>query len=130
MRVLWAAILVVAMVFVSIGTARAQFVGVPKPAPIVVTVTKSDQRMVIAVNGQPRFKWWVSTGARGHATPSGQYKVSWLDEHHKSKQYNGGLRAFCAAVAAAPAPPLVQHHRNRGVTRHGLHCENALRKCN
>ena len=88
MRVLWAAILVVAMVFVSIGTARAQFVGVPKRAPIVVTVTKSDQRMVIAVNGQPRFKWWVSTGARGHATPSGQYKVSWLDEHHKSKQYN------------------------------------------
>ena len=88
MRVLWAAILVVAMVFVSIGTARAQFVGVPKPAPIVVTVTKSDQRMVIAVNGQPRFKWRVSTGARGHATPSGQYKVSWLDEHHKSKQYN------------------------------------------
>ena len=88
MRVLWAAILVVAMVFVSIGPARAQFVGVPKPAPIVVTVTKSDQRMVIAVNGQPRFKWWVSTGARGHATPRGQYKVSWLDEHHKSKQYN------------------------------------------
>ena len=31
MRVLWAAKLVVAMVFVSIGTARAQFVGVRKP---------------------------------------------------------------------------------------------------
>ena len=30
----------------------------------------------------------VSTGARGYATPSGHYKVSWLDEHHKSKQYN------------------------------------------
>jgi lipoprotein-anchoring transpeptidase ErfK/SrfK len=88
MRVLWAAILLMALMFVSIGTARAQFIGMPKPAPIVVTVTTSDQRMVVAVNGQPRFKWLVSTGARGYATPSGHYKVSWLDEHHKSKQYN------------------------------------------
>jgi L,D-transpeptidase catalytic domain len=40
--------------------------------------------MVVTVDGQPRFKWWVSTGARGYATPSGHYKVSWLDEHHKS----------------------------------------------
>ena len=88
MRGLWSAALLVAIVFVPVGTARAQFVGIPKPGPIVVTVTKGDQRMVVAVDGQPRFKWWVSTGARGYATPSGHYKVSWLDEHHKSKQYN------------------------------------------
>src|SRR5262249_52083846 len=25
---------------------------------------------------------------RGYATPSGHFKVSWLGEHHKSKQYN------------------------------------------
>jgi len=87
MRGLWAAAVVAAM-FVPVGTARAQFVGIPKPAPIVVTVTKSDQRMVVTVNGQPRFKWQVSTGKRGFDTPRGSYKVSWLDEHHKSKQYN------------------------------------------
>jgi lipoprotein-anchoring transpeptidase ErfK/SrfK len=87
MRGLWAAALVVAM-FVPMGTARAQFVSIPKPAPIVVTVTKSDQRMIVTVDGQPRFKWWVSTGMRGFDTPRGSYKVSWLDEHHKSKQYN------------------------------------------
>ena len=68
--------------------ALAQFVGVPKPAPIVVTVTKSDQRMVVTIDGKPRFKWDVSTGKRGFDTPRGSYKVSWLDEHHKSKQYN------------------------------------------
>jgi hypothetical protein len=88
MRGLWSAALVVATMLVAMGTARAQFIAIPKPAPIVVTVTKSDQRMVVAVDGQPRFKWWVSTGARGYTTPSGHYKVSWLDEHHKSKQYN------------------------------------------
>ena len=57
MRGLWAAALVVATIFVPMGTACAQFVGIQKPAPIVVTVTKSDQRMVVTVDGQPRFKW-------------------------------------------------------------------------
>ena len=51
--------------------------------------------MVVAVDGQPRFRWWVSTGARGYATPSGQYKVSWLDRHEKSKQYNDRADALC-----------------------------------
>jgi lipoprotein-anchoring transpeptidase ErfK/SrfK len=88
MRGLWSVALVMATTFVPFGTARAQFVGVPKPASIVVTVTKSDQHMIVIVDGKPRFKWSVSTGARGYATPSGHYKVSWLDEHHKSKQYN------------------------------------------
>jgi lipoprotein-anchoring transpeptidase ErfK/SrfK len=87
MHGLWSAALMVAM-FVPMGTARAQFVDIPKPAPIVVTVTKSDQRMVVTVNGQSRFKWLVSTGRRGFDTPRGSYKVSWLDEYHKSKQYN------------------------------------------
>ena len=87
MRGLWAAALVGAM-FMPVGTARAQFVGVPKPARLLIAVDKRDQRMVVTVNGQARFKWSISTGARGYTTPSGHYKVSWLDEHHKSKQYD------------------------------------------
>ena len=103
MRGLWSAALVVATMLVAMGTARAQFIGIPKPAPIVVTVTKSDQRMVVAVAGQPRFRWWVSTGARGYATPSGHYKVSWLDEHHKSKQYNDAPMPYAIFFDAGKA---------------------------
>jgi L,D-transpeptidase-like protein len=87
MRGLWAAALTVAT-FLPVGTARAQFVGIPKPAPLLIAVNKHDQRMVVTVDGQPRFKWRVSTGAQGYATPTGRYKMSWLDERHKSKQYN------------------------------------------
>ena len=70
------------------GTASTRFVGIPKPAPLLIAVDKHDQRMVVTVDGQPGFKWRVSTGARGYATPSGRYKMSWLDERHKSKQYS------------------------------------------
>ena len=52
------------------GTARAQFVGVPKPAALLIAVDKRYQRMVVTVDGQPRFKWSVSTGARGYAIAS------------------------------------------------------------
>ena len=50
--------------------------------------------MVVTVDGQPGFKWRVSTGARGYATPSSRYKKGWLDERHKSKQYNDAADAY------------------------------------
>jgi lipoprotein-anchoring transpeptidase ErfK/SrfK len=103
MRGLWAAALAVTAMFVPFGTARAQFVGIPKPASIIVTVTKSDQHMIVTVDGKPHFKWSVSTGARGYATPSGRYKVSWLDEHHKSKQYNDAPMPYAIFFDAGKA---------------------------
>jgi hypothetical protein len=116
MRGLLSVALVVAT-FVPFGTARAQFVGIPKPASIIVTVSKSDQHMIVTVDGKPRFKWSVSTGARGYATPSGHCKVSWLDEHHKSKQYNDApdaLRDF-SSMRAKPsmASPAMSAARRR-----------------
>jgi len=119
MRGLWAAAVVAAM-FVPVGTARAQFVGIPKPAPIVVTVTKSDQRMVVAVNGQPRFKWQVSTGKRGFDTPRGSYKVSWLDEHHKSKQYSDAPMPY-SIFSTTAAPSTVSQVVSEG-PRHTAAC--------
>jgi hypothetical protein len=60
------------------GTARAQFVGVPKPAALLIAVDKRYQRMVVTVDGQLRFKWSVSTGARGYATASNSALRSWV----------------------------------------------------
>lgn len=59
--------------------------------------------MIVTVDGKPRFKWSVSTGARGYATPSGHYKVSWLDEHHKSKQYNDAPMPYAIFFDAGKA---------------------------
>jgi lipoprotein-anchoring transpeptidase ErfK/SrfK len=80
-------VIALAMAFIT-SPALAQFVGVPKPAPVTIMVTKRDQKMVVTVDGKPKYNWWVSTGRRGFDTPRGHYKVSWLDEHHKSRQYN------------------------------------------
>jgi hypothetical protein len=104
--------------FVPSGAARAQFVRIPKPASIIVTVSKSDQHMIVTVDGKPRFKWSVSTGARGYATPSGHCKVSWLDEHHKSKQYNDAPDALRDFLRCGQSHPWLRRQcRRPGVAR-------------
>jgi hypothetical protein len=67
---------------------------VPKPAPLFIAVEKRDQRMVVTVDGWRRFKWKIRTGARGYAIMSGHYKLNWLDQRHKSKQYNAAPMPF------------------------------------
>jgi lipoprotein-anchoring transpeptidase ErfK/SrfK len=51
-------------------------------AEVFITVDKSAQQMTVRVDGALRWTWDVSTGRRGHETPSGT--------HTGSK--NGGVR--------------------------------------
>ncbi len=51
-------------------------------AEIVVQVDKSSQRMSVAVNGQHRYTWPVSTGV--HGTPSGTFRPQSLSRNHRS----------------------------------------------
>ncbi|MGI9463029.1 MAG: L,D-transpeptidase family protein, partial [Aestuariivirgaceae bacterium] len=39
----------------------------------VAKIDKSAQSMKVSVDGKPVYSWKVSTGARGHATPVGDY---------------------------------------------------------
>ena len=43
----------------------------PAAAGVVITIDKSIQRMTVAVDGTTRWRWPVSTGARGYDTPNG-----------------------------------------------------------
>lgn len=54
----------VALIFVAIAPANAN---------VFTTVNKSVQRMIVAVDGEPRWNWPVSSGRAGYATPSGAY---------------------------------------------------------
>ena len=60
-------------------------------ANIVISVNKSTQRMLVAVDGQTRYDWPVSTGRAGYDTPSGVYKVNRMDADHYSKEYDNAF---------------------------------------
>ena len=58
-------------------------------ATILVNIDKNTQRMTVAVDGETRYVWPVSTGRPGYDTPNGTFKVNRLDATHQSQEWDG-----------------------------------------
>ncbi|MCY0095879.1 L,D-transpeptidase [Hoeflea ulvae] len=57
-------------------------------AKVIAKIDVSSQTMVISQNGRVKYKWRVSTGRSGYATPRGTYSPKWLSRYHRSRKYN------------------------------------------
>lgn len=57
-------------------------------AGILITVDKAAQQMTVAVDGEPRWTWPVSTGRRGYDTPGGSFRPFRMEEDHYSKEWD------------------------------------------
>jgi lipoprotein-anchoring transpeptidase ErfK/SrfK len=55
---------------------------------ILINIDKSRQEMTVFVDGIEQHTWPVSTGARGYATPSGNFTASSMNEVWYSKQWD------------------------------------------
>lgn len=71
---------------IAIGTLLC--LSAPVRADIVVTISKSQQRLAVMVNGAEAYRWPVSTGARRYPTPVGVFRPARLERHWYSRQYN------------------------------------------
>src|SRR5215831_8450101 len=60
----------------------------PAAAAVLVTIDKSTQRMMVAVDGNVRWVWPISTGQLGHDTPSGRYTAFRMEADHFSKEWD------------------------------------------
>jgi L,D-transpeptidase catalytic domain len=58
-------------------------------AAIAINIDKSSQRMTVAVDGETRYVWPVSTGRPGYDTPNGSFKINRLDADHQSQEWDG-----------------------------------------
>jgi lipoprotein-anchoring transpeptidase ErfK/SrfK len=59
----------------------------PAQANIVISIDKGSQQMSVSVDGQPSYRWAVSTARSGYSTPSGVYHPQSLERSHFSKLY-------------------------------------------
>lgn len=57
-------------------------------ADILVTISKSQQRMSVVMDGAEAYRWPVSTGTHRHATPAGHFRPFRLERHWYSRQYS------------------------------------------
>ncbi len=60
----------------------------PAVASVVVQVDRSNQRMEVIVDGEPRYNWRVSTARRGYITPPGTYHPQRLAVRWFSSKYD------------------------------------------
>ncbi|MBI4275713.1 MAG: L,D-transpeptidase [Rhizobiales bacterium] len=64
------------------------FLGLPARAAVIISIDKSAQLMTVEVDGQPRYRWPVSTGRSKFATPSGSFKAFRMEEDHFSREWD------------------------------------------
>lgn len=55
---------------------------------IVARISLSQQTMEVLVDGRPIFAWKVSTGGRGHLTPTGSFKPTRMHQMWYSRKYD------------------------------------------
>jgi lipoprotein-anchoring transpeptidase ErfK/SrfK len=61
-------------------------------AKVLIHIDKSGQTMTVAVDGQVRYRWLVSTGASGYSTPVGSYTPFRMVAMHYSREWdNAGM---------------------------------------
>src|SRR5262249_26724063 len=60
----------------------------PAGAAVAVTIDKTTQRMMVAVDGSVRWVWPVSTGQLAHDTPNGRYTAFRTEADHFSKEWD------------------------------------------
>ena len=57
-------------------------------AEVLISVSKTTQRMTVTVDGAERYSWLVWTGLADHATPTGAFTPSRLVKDHYSKEWD------------------------------------------
>jgi lipoprotein-anchoring transpeptidase ErfK/SrfK len=55
---------------------------------LLVKVNISSQRMNVYKNGKLLYRWKISTGRKGYATPTGRWKPKYLVKMHYSRKYH------------------------------------------
>src|ERR1700722_14352547 len=70
------------------ATALALPLSTAARANIVVSIDKTTQHMTVAVDGEPRYSWPVSTGRPGYDTPNGTFKPNRMDADHLSQEWD------------------------------------------
>ena len=59
----------------------------PSFAGVQIDIDKRRQIMEVFIDNEPIYKWKVSTGKKGHSTPSGTFYVQSMEIMHYSRLY-------------------------------------------
>ena len=94
--------------------------GATAQAEVLVSISKSQQRLSVVVDGTEAYRWPVSTGLRGYDTPAGKFRPTRLERHWYSRQYEMTPMPFAVFFHRGYAVHATMEAHNLGhVASHG-----------
>jgi len=90
---------------------------------VVATISLSDQRMNVTVDGRSTYAWKVSTARKGYVTPTGSFKPTRMHEMWYSRKYDNAPMPHSVffhggyAVHATDAVKRLGHPASHGCVR-------------
>lgn len=60
----------------------------PAKQRLIISISKVSQKMTVSLDGDTKFVWPVSTGAKGYDTPSGNYRPFRMEKEHFSNEWD------------------------------------------
>jgi len=73
---------------VILGALAAMSAASPAQADLLITIDKTQQRMIVAKDDVPLYNWPVSTGQRNFDTPVGVFKPFRMEADHYSREWD------------------------------------------
>jgi hypothetical protein len=68
--------------------AAVVFVAAPAHSALLIAIDKTTQAMTVSVDGEPLYRWPVSTGKQGYNTPAGAFGPFRMERDHYSREWD------------------------------------------
>lgn len=96
--------------------AKKEPVAKPRPLPPTLTasVDLSRQVMTVSVDGEPRYRWPISSGTQQFATPVGNFRPQWTSRMWYSKKYDNSPMPNAVFINGGVAVHGTYHTANLG----------------
>lgn len=101
-------------VAVVIAAAAALGMAAPANAALLIAIDKTTQTMTVSVNGEPLYRWPVSTGKHGYDTPAGAFTPFRMERDHYSREWDDAPMPYSIFFTTKGHAIHGTYHRNLG----------------
>jgi hypothetical protein len=83
-------------------------------AALLIAIDKTTQTMTVSVDGEPLYRWPVSTGKNGYNTPAGAYSPFRMERDHYSREWDDAPMPYSIFFTKKGHAIHGSYHRNIG----------------
>jgi L,D-transpeptidase catalytic domain len=96
------------------AAAAVLFAAAPARADLLIAIDKTTQTMTVSLDGEPIYRWPVSTGKKGYNTPAGAFTPFRREREHYSREWDNAPMPYSIFFTRKGHAIHGSSHRNIG----------------